>query len=107
MSFLQSLDLFSVPTDYRDPKGLFVLESLAAGVPVIQPDHGAFGELLESTGGGLLTKPGCLDGLCAAIEELKQHQQQRVALGRSGQQRVMEHHTMGRAVEQLKKILFD
>jgi glycosyltransferase involved in cell wall biosynthesis len=107
VSFLQSLDLFSVPTDYRDPKGLFVLESLAAGVPVIQPDHGAFGELLESTGGGLLTKPGCLDGLCAAIEELKQHQQQRVALGRSGQQRVMEHHTMGRAVEQLKKILFD
>ena len=106
VSFLQSLDLFSVPTDYHDPKGLFVLESLAAGVPVIQPDHGAFGELLGSTGGGVLTKPGCLDALCDAIEDLKQDQQQRVALGVSGQQRVMEHHAMGRAVEQLKKILF-
>ena len=106
VSFLQSLDLFSVPTDYHDPKGLFVLESLAAGVPVIQPDHGAFGELIGSTGGGVLTKPGCLDELCAAIEELKLNQSQRVALGVSGQQRVIEHHAMGRAVEQLKEILF-
>ncbi len=106
VSFLQSLDLFSVPTDYHDPKGLFVLESLAAGVPVIQPDHGAFGELLGSTGGGVLTKPGCLDDLCAAIEDLKLNQTQRLALGASGQQRVIEHHAMGRAVAQLKKILF-
>ena len=51
--FLDSLDVLSVPTDYEDPKGLFILESLAAGVPVVQPDHGAFGELIESTGGGV------------------------------------------------------
>ena len=42
-----------------------------------QPDHGAFGELLGSTGGGVLIKPGCLDALCDAIEELKQNRQQR------------------------------
>ena len=106
VSFLKSLDLFSVPTDYHDPKGLFVLESLAAGVPVIQPDHGAFGELLGSTGGGVLIKPGCLDALCDAIEELKQNQQQREALGVSGRERVIKHHAMGQAVEQLRKILF-
>jgi glycosyltransferase involved in cell wall biosynthesis len=106
VSFLKSLDLLSVPTDYHDPKGLFVLESLAAGVPVIQPNHGAFGELLGSTGGGLLTKPGCLDELCAAIEELKQDEQQRLALGVAGQQQVMKRHAMERAVEQLKNIMF-
>jgi glycosyltransferase involved in cell wall biosynthesis len=105
--FLKSLDLFSVPTEYEDPKGLFVLEALAAGVPVIQPDHGAFGELLGSTGGGVLTKPGCLDGLCAAIEELKQDDQRRFDLGISGQQQVMQRHAVGQAVEQLKAILFD
>ena len=104
--FLKSLDLFSVPTEYQDPKGLFVLEALAAGVPVIQPDHGAFGELLGSTGGGLLTKPGCLDSLCAAIEELKQDDQRRFDLGISGQQQVMQRHAVGQAVEQLKAILF-
>ncbi|MDB4423403.1 glycosyltransferase family 4 protein [Rhodopirellula sp.] len=107
VSFLKSLDLFSVPTDYHDPKGLFVLEALAAGVPVIQPDHGAFGELLGSTGGGLLIKPGCLEGLCAAIEELKQDEQRRLLLGVSGQQQVMERHAMEQAVTQLKTILFN
>lgn len=58
LAFLQSLDVFSVPTIYRDPKGLPVLEALASGVPVVQPDHGAFPELLAATGGGLLHKPG-------------------------------------------------
>jgi glycosyltransferase involved in cell wall biosynthesis len=57
LDFLHSLDVFSVPTIYRDPKGLPVLEALACGVPVVQPDHGAFPELLAATGGGLLHKP--------------------------------------------------
>lgn len=57
LDFLQSLDVFSVPTIYRDPKGLPVLEALASGVSVVQPDHGAFPELLAATGGGLLHKP--------------------------------------------------
>jgi glycosyltransferase involved in cell wall biosynthesis len=58
LDFLHSLDVFSVPTVYRDPKGLPVLEALASGVPVVQPEHGAFPELLAATGGGLLHKPG-------------------------------------------------
>jgi glycosyltransferase involved in cell wall biosynthesis len=56
LAFFQSLDVFSVPTIYRDPKGLPVLEALASGVSVVQPDHGAFPELLAATGGGLLHK---------------------------------------------------
>ena len=57
LDFLQSLDVFSVPTIYRDPKGLPVLEALASGVSVVQPAHGAFPELLAATGGGLLHIP--------------------------------------------------
>jgi glycosyltransferase involved in cell wall biosynthesis len=57
LDFLHSLDVFSVPTIYRDPKGLPVLEALASGVSVVQPDHGAFPELLAATGGGLLHEP--------------------------------------------------
>ena len=57
LAFLQSLDIFSLPTIYRDPKGLPVLEALASGVPVVQPNHGAFPELVTATGGGLLHEP--------------------------------------------------
>ena len=55
--FLSSLHVFSVPSVYADPKGLSILEALANGIPVIQPNHGAFPELIAATGGGLLVKP--------------------------------------------------
>jgi glycosyltransferase involved in cell wall biosynthesis len=44
-AFLASLHLFCVPTTYAEPKALFLLEAVAAGVPYLQPDHGAFPEL--------------------------------------------------------------
>jgi glycosyltransferase involved in cell wall biosynthesis len=44
-AFLSSLDLFCVPTTYTEPKGLFLLEAIAAGVPYLQPNHGAFPEI--------------------------------------------------------------
>jgi glycosyltransferase involved in cell wall biosynthesis len=39
------LDLFCVPTEYADPKGIFLLEAVAAGIPYVMPDHGAFPEI--------------------------------------------------------------
>ena len=70
VAFLKSLDVLSVPTVYREPKGLYVLEALANGVPVVQPRHGAFPEMLEATGGGLLVEPGDPEDLARALEEL-------------------------------------
>ena len=71
--FLQSIDVLSVPTVYREPKGLYVLEAWANGVPVVQPRHGAFPELIEATGGGLLVAPddtaALADGLRRMLED--------------------------------------
>ena len=46
--------MLSVPSGYHEPKGLYLLEAMASGVPVVQPNHGAFPEMLGRTGGGLL-----------------------------------------------------
>ena len=62
--------MLSVPTTYREPKGLFVLEALAAGVPVVQPDHGAFPEVLAEVGGGLLHRPEDPQHLAERLHEL-------------------------------------
>jgi len=88
--FLRSLDAFSVPTEYREPKGLYVLEALANGVPVVQPRHGAFPEMLAG-GGGILFEPGDVDGLAAALEELLISPERRVALAAAGQAHVRSH----------------
>jgi glycosyltransferase involved in cell wall biosynthesis len=88
--FLEGLDLFSVPTTYQDPKGIFVLEALAAGVPVIQPDHGAFPELLATTGGGRLVRPDDPGHLAEILGELLDAPESRLALGAAGQQTVRD-----------------
>ena len=68
LDFLDSIDVLCVPTTYQEPKGLFVLESLAAGVPVVQPDHGAFPELIERLGGGYLVFSGRTECVGRTIE---------------------------------------
>lgn len=90
VAFFRSLDVLSVPTVYREPKGLPVLEALANGVPVVQPRHGSFPELLEATGGGLLVTPGDAPALADAIESLLLDPQRRIELGRIGQQAVRQ-----------------
>jgi len=105
--FLKSLDLFSVPTDYEEPKGLFVLEALAAGVPVVQPAHGAFTELLASTGGGVTYPAGDANALCTAIEALLSDPDRRAKLAQSGRQRVAADHGITAAAKRMKEILFN
>ena len=84
IDFLQTVDVLSVPTTYSDPKGLFVLEALANGTPVVQPAHGSFPEMIAATGGGLLFEPGSTESLAGKLEELMRAPQNRYELGRRG-----------------------
>ncbi|GAB4157189.1 MAG: glycosyltransferase family 4 protein [Planctomycetaceae bacterium] len=91
VTFLQSLDVLSVPTTYREPKGIYVLEALANGVPVVQPRHGSFPELLEATGGGLLVEPENPQDLARGLSELYRDVQKHAQLAECGYQNVRKH----------------
>ena len=99
LAFLRGLDVFSVPTVSPEPKGLFVLEALASGVPVVQPRHGAFPELLEHTGGGLLHEPGDPADLAAKLRELLGSRERRLELGESGREAVHARFSSSRMAE--------
>jgi glycosyltransferase involved in cell wall biosynthesis len=94
--FLQGLDVLSVPTVYREPKGLYVLEALANGVPVVQPRHGSFPELVEATGGGLLVEPGNAQDLAGALRRLFENRPHAEELGRKGKESVHERFNADR-----------
>ena len=94
MQFLRELDLFSVPTDYREPKGLFLLEAMACGVPVVQPDHGALPEMIERTGGGVLARSPQPRDIADAIWSLWNDRDRAAALGRKGAEGVRAHYTI-------------
>jgi glycosyltransferase involved in cell wall biosynthesis len=49
---LSSYDLLCVPTNYREPKAIFMLEAALVGVPSLVPDHGAFPERIHELGRG-------------------------------------------------------
>ena len=88
LNFLNSLDVFSVPTQFLEPKGIYALEAMATGVPVVAPAHGAFVELIESTGGGILTTPNSAMDWADAVEQLIGDIDLREQLGQRAQQSV-------------------
>ncbi len=92
IDFLRNIDVLSVPTVYHDPKGLFVLEALAAGVPVVQPEHGAFPELLSACGGGRLVRPEDPKHLAETLHTLLTDHPTRDQLARIGCQAVHQRY---------------
>jgi glycosyltransferase involved in cell wall biosynthesis len=100
VSFLQGIDALSVPTTYREPKGLYVLEALANGVPVVQPRHGSFPELLEATGGGLLVNPDDPHDLAAGLRRLLDDDALGAELGRKGREAVHARFHADRMAEE-------
>ncbi len=70
VAFCQSLSVLSVPTRRPEAFGMFILEALACGVPVVQPDHGAFGQIIRQTGGGRLVVPNDVDALASALRDV-------------------------------------
>jgi glycosyltransferase involved in cell wall biosynthesis len=97
--FLRRLDVLSVPTVYTEPKGMFLLEAMAVGVPVVQPRKGAFPEIVARTGGGLIVDPDDPDALAAGILSLWRNRDRAVALGNDGADGVREHYDVSRMAE--------
>jgi glycosyltransferase involved in cell wall biosynthesis len=92
IAFLQSLDVLSVPTVYRESKGLPALEAMANAVPVVLPDHGSFPELIADTGGGLLHRPHDLADLAEKLAALLRDPGRANELGRAGQRAVHDRY---------------
>jgi glycosyltransferase involved in cell wall biosynthesis len=93
VQFFHDIDVLSVPSPYHEPKGLYLLEAMACGVPVVQPNHGAFPEMIERTGGGVLARSANGQDVADAIFELWKDPQRASELGRRGAAGVRNHYT--------------
>jgi glycosyltransferase involved in cell wall biosynthesis len=93
IAFLRKLDVMSVPATYDEPKGVSLLEAMACGVPLVQPRRGAFTEIVENTGGGLLVQPDDPQSLADGILNIIQDKRLAEELSANGFRGVREHYT--------------
>jgi glycosyltransferase involved in cell wall biosynthesis len=93
VSHLRSLSAFSVPATYGESFGLYLLEAWACGIPVVQPRHGAFPELVTETDGGRLCAPDDPDSLAAVLSELLGDEPERARHGAAGREAVLDRFT--------------
>lgn len=100
IAVLQSLDVMCTPTILPESKGLPVLEAWANGVPVVLPAHGAFPEMVEDCGGGLLFAPHDARSLAGALGQLILDPSLAWQLGQRGQAAVHQrYHAEGMALQ--------
>jgi glycosyltransferase involved in cell wall biosynthesis len=91
-AFFGSLSALSVPAPRGAAFGTFLLEALAAGVPVVQPKLGAFPEIVEATRGGVLFSPNDAETLARALGGLLADGPRRAELGRIGRESVVRNY---------------
>jgi len=106
ITFLESLTLFSVPAMYGEAFGMYVIEALAAGVPVVLPNTAAFPEIVENSGGGRLFPVGANESesaehLADALEALLATPEEARTLGAQGRAAAERDYTIGRLAERL------
>jgi glycosyltransferase involved in cell wall biosynthesis len=94
LEFLRGLDVLSVPATYDEPKGLSLLEAMAAGVPVVQPRRGSFPEIIERTGGGLLVEGTDAESIASGLLSLVESPSIRMELGERGFAGVRDHYSV-------------
>lgn len=105
--FFHDLTVFSVPATYGEAFGLYVIEAAASGVPFVQPDHGAFPELVEATQGGMLCPPDDAKALADSLETLLNDDVLREKMARDGTARVRQEFSATRMAERFESLLLE
>ena len=69
-SFFNQVSVVSVPVRNGEAFGMYLLESMASGIPVVQPALGAFPEIVHLSAGGIIYEPNTPESLCTALTQL-------------------------------------
>ncbi len=82
--FLSRLHVFSVPANYSEAFGLYLLEAMASGVPVVQPEVCGFPEIVSPEQVGWTYSPNSPDALAEALQMALDQPDERIKRGRNG-----------------------
>ncbi|MBC8005666.1 MAG: glycosyltransferase family 4 protein [Verrucomicrobia bacterium] len=97
--FFDSVRLISVPVLNGEAFGLYQIEAMASGIPMVQPALGAFPEVIKTSGGGTIYSPNDPRQLAEALASLildKEKLQQLSEAARSGVKQHFDIHSQAK-----------
>lgn len=68
--FFERVSLLSVPVRNGEAFGIYLAEAMASGIPVIQPALGAFPEIVDASGGGIIYSDNTPEKLAETLRTL-------------------------------------
>lgn len=105
--FFHSITVLSVPADDGEAFGLYHLEANACGVPTVQPDVGAFAEVAQRTGGGVVYSDNNSKSLASELAPLLSDPDKLKLLAKTGRNNVLKKFNIDKTADELMKIYKD
>jgi glycosyltransferase involved in cell wall biosynthesis len=94
IQFLKSLSVLSVPVPGGEAFGAYMIEALAAGVPIVQPNAGGYPEFVANTGGGVIYEPNDPEHLAETLAKVLSDRDKLKNLAQNGKEKVTSQYTM-------------
>ncbi|NOR75824.1 MAG: glycosyltransferase [Draconibacterium sp.] len=99
--FYKQVTLISVPVRIGEAFGMYLLESMASGVPVVQPALGAFPEITKISGGGVTYMPNTPEKLSKTWANLLTNPETLEELSRAGYEGTKEKFNIHSHAEEI------
>ncbi|MEI7983899.1 MAG: glycosyltransferase family 4 protein, partial [Bacteroidota bacterium] len=88
--FFRLLTVLTVPVLKGEAFGLYQIEAMASGVPIVQPALGAFPEIIDATGGGVIYEPNTPVALAGKLAEVLSNEKMLLQMSATGRKSIEE-----------------
>jgi len=103
-NFFNKLTILTVPVLKGEAFGTYQLESMACGIPIVQPALGAFPEIVKQTQGGVIYSPNTVDAMSEKWDEVLSNQHKIDEMSKFGKKSVEEKFSIDEISKQVLEI---